>query len=193
MSEATQASATPAPAANPGANNGANATPTPHEQIQHFNAQAAQNHTEHGRKLGLAEGKQQELARMQEIAAACPNRPDLALNAFLAGQNAATVKLIYDAAMSATAAERSAAMQKDVEIARLNAVIATGGHSGVGFSAKNDETSSAPQGLTPEQQAKYEWDGDAMLRAKFSNREKSYMLFRVNQLNGNVRALNRTA
>lgn len=160
-------------------------------EVQKLTQQAIEGYIARGRQMGQAEGRQAEQERMRAIVAACPNRHDIAINSFLAGQGAETVKLVYDAAMSAAAEAQARNAQKDVEIARLQAVVATGGHPGVGFQAvATNESKPQLSHLTPEQQAKMEWDSDAMIRSAHAS-EKTYMAFRVNQLKGLVRTLSR--
>lgn len=158
-------------------------------QIAKLNQQAIESYIQRGRELGLAEGHKAAMDRMAAILSACPGRDDIAVKAFMAGQGPDTVRLVYDAAQAATNEARKQAADKDVEIARLQAVVAAGGHPGVAFApqqAKADEY----VGMTPEQQAKAEWDSDYRVRNN-SMTEKQWMLYRTNQLRGNVRALSR--
>jgi signal peptide peptidase SppA len=159
---------------------------------------------EQGKIAGRAEGRAAALAEFREIVGACAGRPQTAVNAYLAGQNAATVKLIVDAEVNAEIAANAKLQALEVENARLSADRArmielsnVGGHPGVpmgsvsvfapGASAQASSTNVT--GLEPEAQAKLEWDSDPMLRARNNNNEKGWMLFRTQQLKGNVRVL----
>jgi ATP-dependent Clp protease protease subunit len=172
-------------------------------RIARLNDQAIQDFIEKGKVVGRAEGRAALMDEFRAIVGACPGRAQTAINGFLAGQNASTVKLIVDAENNAEIAASKRSQEQEVEIARLNADRARlmelnniGGHRGVPMGnvsvyapGNNHIEDSTVSGLEPEQQAKLEWDADAMLRAKHSNNEKQYTLYRVNQLKGNVRVL----
>jgi ATP-dependent protease ClpP protease subunit len=154
-----------------------------------LNAQAIQGYIDKGRAIGKLEGQRAAEESFKAIYAAAPGRPDIAANAFLAGQNAATVSLIFDADNKARQEARAELLAKETEIARLHAVNATGGHPGVPVNPSFDNN-VIPQGLDPEAQAKLEWDSDPLVRAKNTD-QKKWMLYRVNQLKGGVRVLSR--
>lgn len=159
------------------------------DNIAQLNNAAIQGYIEKGRQLGYAEGQRAAAESFRSIMAAAPGRADIAANAFLAGQNAQTVALIFDADNRARQEARAEVMKKDEEIARLHAVHATGGHAGVGFSASPVEIGSGvPEGLDPQAQAQMEYDTNPLIRAKNPDK-KTWMLYRVNQLSGNVRVL----
>jgi ATP-dependent Clp endopeptidase proteolytic subunit ClpP len=160
----------------------------PQSEVVKLNQQAIQGYIDQGRSFGRAEGIKIEQDRMRALIAAAPGRSDLAIQAFLAGQDSATVAMIANAEATAEAKANQKAAEQTVEIARLQALIATGGHSGVGMGVSAAET-AVPVGLEPEQQAQMEWDSDAILRARHNNNKKAYTLYRVNQLKGNVRVL----
>ena len=159
----------------------------PVNDIQVLNQQAIEGYIARGRTLGYQEGRSAEIERMKQITAACPGKPDLAINAFISDQNAATVKLAFDAANAMQAQMNDSLRESNREVARLQAVIATGGHPGISASMGESASPAVPGGLEPEAQAKLEWDSDPMIRAQ--NTEKSWLLYRTQQLSGNVRVL----
>ncbi len=180
-SESTQAP----PATSPAAANHGVTQDSPQQQIEKFNASTAQSFIEKGRAQGFAEGKKFAEDRMRAIVAAAPGRYDIAVNAFLAGQNAETVTLINSAAAQAEAKAHEKISQMEVENARLQALAATGGYAyGVSMQPSHSSQQEIPQGLEPQAQAELEWDGDPILRAKNNNNKKAFLLYRVNQLNG---------
>lgn len=180
MAESNQGSTAQTPTSGAGPVNSGN-------EIAKLNQQAIESYIQRGRELGIAEGRKAEADRMAAILNACPGRDDIAVKAFMAGQGPETVKLVYDASQAAASEARKQAAEKDVEIARLQAVVAAGGHTGVAFAPQQGKADEYV-GMTPEQQAKAEWDGDYRVRSKGMT-EKQWMLYRVNELKGNVRAL----
>jgi hypothetical protein len=101
------------------------------------------------------------------------------------------VAMLVDAEMRAETEARQRTSALEVEIARLNAQIATGGHPGVAMSisalSASGPITAVPEGMDPEAQANLEWDSDPMIRAR--NQEKTWKLYRINELKGNVRVL----
>lgn len=195
------------PAQTPAAGN--NVVPQGSEHARLTN-EAIGNFIEKGKAIGRSEGRAALMDEFRAIVANCPGRAQTAVNAFLAGQNASTVKLIVDAEVNAEINAKKRGEEQEIEIARLRAeqsrlmeLNAIGGHPGVAMgvsvyapgasSGEHGSSVVAPTGLEPEAQAKLEWDGDALLRAKNNNNERAWMLYRVNVLKGNVRALSRSA
>lgn len=156
------------------------------ENIAALNNAAIQGYIERGRQLGRAEGRRAAEEDFRAIVTAAPGRPDIACNAFLAGQNAATVALVYDAANKAAESARAELLRKDEEIARLHAVAATGGHAGVGIvPSASPESAGVPEGLEPRAQAEMEYDTSPLIRGKNPNRDH-WVRFREMQLRGAV-------
>lgn len=192
-------STTTAPAPTPAAGNNGPALPQGDPaaaQIAQLNAAAIQSYIEKGRAQGYAEGRKAAEDRLRAIAAAAPGRADIALNAFLAGQDAQTVTLIHNAAIQAEANANQKLRALEVEVARLQALNAQGGVPGgvpVGVSAGGEPAASVPSELDPDQQAELEWAGDPLIRAKNGGDagKGAWLKFRVNQLKGNVRVLKR--
>lgn len=164
-------------------------------EIVELNKQAIEGYIAKGRTLGTQEGLNAAIETMKQIYAVCPDRPDLAINAFLTGQNAATVKLAYDAANAASTKAADELRRMQTENARLQAVIATGGHPGVSIAVTEGATVNVPQGMDPDAQAQLEWDSDPMIRAQNGGDagKKHWLLFRTNQLKGGVRVLSRAS
>lgn len=157
------------------------------ETITALNQQTIQTYIDRGRTLGQAEGRQMERDRLKSLMDACPGKPELVMNAFITNQGPEAAKMVYDATVNAQREAESRASADKVEIARLQALVATGGHPGVNLSMNS--APSIPEGLSPEAQAELEYDGDPMIRAKTNNNKKQWILFRANQIKGGVRIL----
>lgn len=194
MAESNQAAA-PTPAANvppTPAPSPVAAAPAPStDTLEGLRTITVQQYTERGIASGklLERHAQQDL--MRELVAACPGKPELAINAFLTGQPAASVKLAFDAAQAAERAANARIAQMELEHARALALSAAGGVAGgvptaVGQSDPS-EVAFAP-GTPPETQAKMEWDSNFKNCRNTGATENQYTLTRVAQLNGQVRA-----
>jgi len=167
------------------------AAPAPQSERDQLTQTAIENYINRGRQLGIGEGKTSEMERMKAIMEACPGNPELAIQGFVSGQSPEAVKLAFDADKRARASLAAALEEQRTENARLQAVIATGGHPGVAM-APTSQGPSIPQGLEPEVQAEMEYDANPLIRAKNPNK-KHYVLFRTNELRGNVKVLNKSA
>lgn len=184
---------TSAPAQPPAA--GTNAVPQGNQEAIKLNQQTIQAYIDQGRSIGRAEGAKAEQDRMRAIMNAAPGMPEIAISGFLAGHSEQTVGMIASIQAQANAAAQEKAAGMEVEIARLQNLVATGGHPGVSaqvFTGPKETGNEVMAGLEPEAQAKMEWDSDPMLRARNGNNEKAFTLYRVNQLKGNVRVLARS-
>lgn len=144
----------------------------------------AEGHFKQGHTKGIADGHIQAVERLKAIIAVCPGKPQMVIDCFLTGQSPESSKLAFDAGARAEAEAKRVQDEKDREIARLNALLATGGHSGVeiDFAATNDEQESV---LDPKAQAEREWDFKPAVRKGFSTKDR-YVAFRVRELNGTV-------
>lgn len=158
-------------------------------ELAELTQQAVENYISRGRALGFGEGKAAELDRMKAIVEACPGNPELAIQAFVTGQDPAAVKLAFDADKRARMQLSEQIEKAQLENARLQAVIAAGGHPGVAM-APSATGPAIPQGLEPEVRAKLEWEGNQLIRAQNPD-EKAWILFRTNEIKGNVKVLNR--
>lgn len=146
---------------------------------------AVQSYIEKGRALGFSAGVRAAEDRCRAIAAACPGEPSIALDAFLAGQDAKTAQLVYQAGQKAKQDARAELLKKEEEIARLHAVAATGGHGGVAIAPTNDDGPVLPTGLDPRSQAEMEYDTNPQIRSKNPNKD-IWVRFREMQLRGAV-------
>jgi ATP-dependent protease ClpP protease subunit len=179
----------PAPVAAPTAN--APVQPT----VAAFEAVTAQNHHTRGVADGRAVERQAQITLLRELVAAAPGKPQLAITAFLSEpqQSAANVAMAFNAARDAehAAAAQIAAMQ--LETARQVALASAGGYpGGVAANVKSDEPDLAfAPNTPPETQAKMEWDGNYKNCRNSGATEKQYMLTRLAQLNGQVRAFSK--
>lgn len=153
--------------------------------------QAIEGYINKGRALGKTEGYRAAVDDFRAIVASAPGRADIAANAFLAGQNAATVALIFDADAKARQEAYAEKQRLEQEIAKLHAygAGASGGHVGVSFSPSHGEA-SIPDSIEPEARANMEYESDPMIRAQNPDKNK-WILYRTNQLKGSVRVLSR--
>ncbi len=158
------------------------------DELASLNAQAVQGYIEKGKHLGVEMGRSQEMERMKALIEAAPGRPDLVIDAFVTAQSPQALALAFRASQTAQAAAADQILARDREVARLNAVIATGGHPGVAMGVSSEPESDQYGDMEPETRAKLEWDADPRLRAQHKS-ERSYAMYRVNQLKGNVRVL----
>lgn len=151
-----------------------------------------------GHKAGEAQAHAAEITRLTEIAAACPGRPQLAIDAFVAGQDAGTVKLTV-AALDREKSEREAAdvkskadlAAKDAEIERLKTL--NGSQAGIGTAGagqaeaekRRQENAGEPgaDAKTPEDRAKAEWAANHNKCQEAFVSEKVYAKVRVRELN----------
>jgi hypothetical protein len=154
-------------------------------EIARLTEKTEQGIFEQGRAAGREEGRKVELKRLNEIIAACPGRPAMAISAFLEGQSAAAVKLANDAAIVAEQRTREVEAEKDMEIRRLKAVIATGGYpDGVQMGVTDDADNDVPV-VDPKAQAEREWDRNPKVRKDFTSKA-NYVSYRKAQLTGRV-------
>lgn len=183
--DSTVSTAVPAqtPAAGPIAANVQQGDPRERERSE-LKAQTDAAHFQNGRLTGQEEGRKTEMNRLDAILAVCPDKA-MALDAFRAGQSADAVRLAYDAKTAAENRALEAAAEKDMEIARLKAQIAIGGHPGgieTDFAASDDD--GMPQ-MEPKAQAEREWEQKPGVRKGFSKKE-NYVAFRTRELTGRV-------
>lgn len=130
--------------------------------LEAFNEYAAANPSavaqfiEKGKKAGVADAHAAEIDRMKSIAAAVPGKPQIAVDAFIAGQDAATAKLTFDAVVKADAAHEAALEAQRTENKRLQALLDAGGHpGGVGVKPEGEKPTNIAG--DPEATAKAEW------------------------------------
>lgn len=187
MAEQPDTSTTSTPAQNPAAGANVPQGDKSAETIVALNQQTIQSYIDRGRTLGQAEGRQMERDRLKALMDACPGKPELVMNAFVTNQGPEAAKMVYEATINTQREAEARSSADKVEIARLQALVATGGHSGVSINLNS--APSIPDGLSPESQAELEYDGDPMVRARVNNNKKQWILFRANQIKGGVRIL----
>jgi len=159
---------------------------------------------EQGKKTGAVEARASESQRMKDIAAACGGDYEMAVNSFVAGHDAPTVKLAADAAAkvktqadAAAKAQADAIAAKDAEIAKLKeqAAFAQGGQRAIGTGATADANkaangaAAADADLPIDKKAELEFDNDAKIRAEYNNNKRAYVKWRVNSARGNIQKL----
>lgn len=147
----------------------------------------AQGHFDQGHAAGVAKGQQMELDRMRSIIAACPGKPEMAVAAFIAKQNADSVRIAFDSTVRAEEEAGRVAMEKDGEIARLTALLATGGTSAIPTHISMSEADSQ---IDPRVQAENEWDRKPEMRRGFTTKER-YVAVRSRELSGELKVQRR--
>ena len=157
------------------------------QELVKLNQQAIDGYTAQGRQAGVIEGRKAEMDRAAAIYAACPGKPDLAISAILGGQSAESVKLAFDQTVAAEARAREVAEAKDAEIARWQALAATGGYpGGIGaamVSETDDGESAPPDWASAKAQATNEWDRQPARRKGFTSKQ-NYVNARAAELMG---------
>lgn len=141
---------------------------------------------------GKGDGRAEAIGTLKQIVAVCPGNPQMALDAFVAGQTPEATKMAFDAAarVKAQADEERAKLQ--AENARLENLLATGGHTGVLLNLAGwNEANTAPAEETLDDPAKMkahaeqEWDYKPGVRGGFTSKER-YVAFRVRELSGTI-------
>lgn len=139
---------------------------------------------ENSRRAGIEEGMAQAREMLKALYQACEKKPLLAIECFIGGVPIDAAKMRYESELARDRAEEEARQRRDAEIARLNALLAIGGHPGLG--AMPAPATPAPIGLDPRRQAEAEWDRNPELRAGFTTKE-NYVAFRAMELRGQYR------
>lgn len=164
------------------------------EQFDAFAAEhpeATARFIEQGKKAGVAEATASELQRCKDINAACPNEPQLAMDAILGGQDAAQAALTFNAVQKREAAAKKAMEAKDAEITRLKEVAEVGGHTGAPIKLKGEKEENPAPPSDPVAAAKADWAANKEnCQANFIN-EKVFVAFRKAEANNQIRASKR--
>lgn len=122
--------------------------------------------------------------RLQAIVAACPGHPQMAIDAFLSGQTPDAVKLAFEAAERVRVEAAARDEQYNMELTRLRAQLAVGGHpDGVDFGYSDTDPEAPP--ADPKAFAENEWDQKPSVRKGFSGKA-NYVAYRVRQLQGTI-------
>ena len=190
---------------------------SPFMNLDQFKAFAAEHpdaiagFREEGRKAGVAEATKAERERAAAVREACAGRDSLALDIFLAGNDADDAALAVKAAADVEAkakadaeAARAAAeaqskqlaeVQEKLRLAEEKAAFLASGNRGVNAAGaqrqadeqKAQENKEAPDAETdPKAHAAWEWDTKPEVRAGFSKKE-NYVNWRTAQLKGRFR------
>jgi ATP-dependent Clp protease protease subunit len=194
---ATQAAPAQNPAAGQSVTQGDNPNPNPQPVSRTQELETLRNATEQSRiqaatRRGADEATTAATNRLKAIAAACPGNPQMALDAFLAGQSPEAVKLAFEAAAKVQLEAAARAEEQSMEIARLKAQIEIGGHAGIpdmDFAASDDDGSFQ---VDPKVRAEQEWDQKPGVRKGWTSKAR-YVAVRVAELTGNLRSAPATA
>lgn len=161
---------------------------TVQEAIDNFKSIQGPQFFEQGRKKGAEEAVAAFRERITAIAEACPGKPEMALNAIRTGQSPDAVALAFNATQAAENKARTEADAKDMQIVRLEALLATGGHPGVAM-AMGGADDAMPK-REPKAQAEWEWDNQPVVR-KTAKTKEIYVLARTAELDGTHRSFSR--
>jgi hypothetical protein len=136
---------------------------------------------------GKGDGRAEAVETLKRIVAVCPGDPQMALDAFVAGQTPEATKMAFDAAARVKAQADEEKAKQQAEIARLENLLATGGHAGVllNLTGWNEAGDGEAPNIDPKIQAEQEWDYKPNLRNGFSKKE-NYVAYRVRELQGTV-------
>jgi ATP-dependent protease ClpP protease subunit len=162
--------------------------------------EAVSAYREEGKKLGVAEAHQSELARFKAVRDACGGNDALACDLFSAGKDAEDAKLTL-AALAKTEAKAKADAEaaaaalaaKDAEIERLKAQAGTQGAIGTSGAAANavKDTSTNDADLSPEARAEKEFDSDEKIQDDFTkvngskdSARRAYVKWKINAERG---------
>lgn len=167
------------------------------EQFNAYTAEhpeAVASFVEKGKKAGIAEAHQAEIDRMAAIEAACPGRPQVAIDAFKAGHDAEQVKLTISAldrelaaAKAADEANAKAMAVKDAEIEKLKAQIGERPAVATGAQQHADPVSVDPESDDPKAVAAAEWKANKDGCQSSFTSEAAYVGYRVADLQGRVK------
>lgn len=184
MPDATVQQSAPAQNPAPAENGSQQGVPTtPAEQLAQLRVKADESHYQRGLREGREEGKNAAHNSLKAIVAACPNKPQMAINAFLNHQSSDAVKIAYDAVVEGEVALEKQKELMQMEIERLKALNEIGGNSGVGMTVAGDDEYSTY--ADPQAQAEMEWDQKPAVHKGFSSKA-SYVAFRKNELEGKM-------
>lgn len=158
-----------------------------------LNADTMKRSYERGKEEGVKEGREIEQARMKAIYDACPGKPGIAVDSFMSGQTPESVKIAFDAATrereEADRQLKASELVNAREIARLNNLLASGGHVGVALGVAREEREQVPQ-MSPKQRAEWEWDNKPAVRTTAASKE-IFVLAREAELSGTHRSFQR--
>lgn len=141
-------------------------------------------------KAGKAEAHAEEVARMKSIVEACPGKHELAVTAFLAGQDAPTAKLTFDAVAKVELDAQAKLAAANTENARLVALAQAGGIGGI--PATPEPATGEPVATPadePKAKAEAEWQANVNgVQQKFTTKDR-YVAIRKAELTGQFRAV----
>jgi flagellar biosynthesis/type III secretory pathway protein FliH len=163
------------------------------ERIKGMTAEATyENGRTTGYDQGLAEGDRRTMARFEQTIAACPGDANMAVKAFLAKQSPDAVKLAFEAASAVRAQAEEREREMALKNARLEQLVACGGHPGVSLGFVTDSTADTGPLDTPRAtaQAEREWDTQPAVRRTAKTKE-IYVAARAAELDGTHRSFAR--
>lgn len=194
MPEQGQTSTAVAPAQTPAAGtNVSQGNPNPPVDVTALHRQqTAEAIYAQGINKGKGDGRAEAVETLKRIAAVCPGDPQMALDAFIAGQTPEATKMAFDAAAKVKRDAEEAQAKLQAENARLENLLATGGHTGVllNLAAWNDANAAPTEAALDDPaamkaHAEQEWDYKPSVRGGFTSKER-YVAYRVRELQGTI-------
>ncbi len=156
--------------------------------LETFKAYAAEHpdavaaYIEQGKNAEKAGAHRAEIDRMKAITAACPGKPQFAIEQFVAGSDPEAVKATASAIDAETKSLNDKLAEQAKEIDKLKALA---GNVAPVAGAKVDDpgAKSMPTNLTPEAQAAWEWDNAPDIKGTSSNKD-AFVAARIAEING---------
>jgi ATP-dependent protease ClpP protease subunit len=142
-----------------------------------------------GKQAGIEVGVQQAMERFKAILAACPGKPQMAIDAIEGGHTPEAVKLAFAAEARADARAEAAAKEQQRQISTLQALVATGGTSGLSMAMGIVDSDDEPR-MAPKDQAEWEWENKPSVR-KTAKDKATFMFARIAELDGSHRSFTR--
>jgi ATP-dependent protease ClpP protease subunit len=142
-----------------------------------------------GKQAGIEVGAQQAMERFKSIIAACPGKPQMAIDAIEGGHTPEAVKLAFAAEARADARAEASAKEQQRQISTLQALVATGGTSGLSMAMGIVDSDDEPR-MAPKDQAEWEWEHKPSVR-KTAKDKATFMFARIAELDGSHRSFTR--
>jgi ATP-dependent protease ClpP protease subunit len=142
-----------------------------------------------GKQAGIEVGAQQAMERFKSIIAACPGKPQMAIDAIEGGHTPEAVKLAFAAEARADARAEASAKEQQRQISTLQALVANGGTSGLSMAMGIVDSDDEPR-MAPKDQAEWEWEHKPSVR-KTAKDKATFMFARIAELDGSHRSFTR--
>lgn len=152
---------------------------------------------EKAKKLGASEARALEIARAKAVREACAGNDSLAMDTFVAGNDAEDAAVSAAAIKKANAAADARIAEQAKEIEKLKTQLGTQGAVPTGNAHANAQKEKAagdgtmPADLEPAAQAAWEWENKKEMRNGFSTKER-FIAIRTQELKGSLKVFQRS-